>query len=67
MIVPFSRGEHVFKRKIALYSRGKLRFIQALSLYESTAIIALCSSEFNFMQSIDPSAFTLLHIINSDD
>lgn len=50
-----------------MYSRGKLRFIQAPSLYESTAIIAVCSSEFNSMQSLDPSAFTLLLLINSND
>lgn len=59
MIVPFSRGEHVFKRKIAFYT--------ALSLCESTAIIAVCSSEFNFMQSLDLSAFTLFPITNSSD
>lgn len=50
-----------------MYSRGKFHLIQVLSLYESTAITAVCSSEFNFMQSLNPSAFTLFLIINSDD
>lgn len=53
--------------QVNMYSRGKLHFIQALSLYESTAIIVVGSSEFNFIQSLDPSAFTLHCTINTDD
>lgn len=51
MIVPFSRGECIFERKIAVYT--------APSLHESTAIIAVCSSEFNFMHSLDSSVCTI--------
>lgn len=43
-------------------SRGRFHFIQALSLYKITAIFAACTSEFNFMQSLE-----LLLVLNIND
>lgn len=41
---------------------GRFHLVQALSLYKITATFATCSSEFNFMRSLD-----LLLVLNIND